>query len=378
MTAASSPPNSARALTLSVLQRIEHSNAYVHLVLPRALDDSGLGEMDRRLVTELVAGTTRMRRALDALIDRFVVDPPDDATRTLLRLGAYQIAMTRIPAHAAVHETVALAPRRVRGFVNAVLRRVAAEPMRWPNRATELSYPDWIVERLSDELGEVDALATLEAMNTAPSATVRSDGYVQDLASQMVAASVEARAGELIADLCAAPGGKTTALAQAGAHVVAVEIYRSRAGLVTANANRVLEEPSGVLVVNADAQQLPLRRGAFDAVLVDAPCSGLGVLRRRADARWRMTPDAIVGLVDLQRSILLAAADLVRPGGRLIYSVCTLTAAESVEHPTPEDFEVDEDCPGEAWQPRGAGWMLLPHRRGTDGMTMLRFRRRDH
>ena len=378
MTASSSPPNSARALALSVLERIEHSDAYVHLVLPRALEDSELGEMDRRLVTELVAGTTRMRRALDALIDRFVVDPPDDATRTLLRLGAYQIAMTRIPVHAAVHETVALAPRRVRGFVNAVLRRVAAEPMRWPNRATELSYPDWIVERLSDELGEVDALATLEAMNTAPSATVRSDGYVQDLASQMVAASVEARAGELIADLCAAPGGKTTALAQAGAHVVAVEIHRSRAGLVTANANRVLEEPSGVLVVNADARQLPLRRGAFDAVLVDAPCSGLGVLRRRADARWRMTPDAIVGLVELQRSILLAAADLVRPGGRLIYSVCTLTAAESIEHPTPEDFEVDEDSPGEAWQPRGAGWMLLPHRRGTDGMTMLRFRRRDH
>ena len=349
----------------------------MHLVLPGALETSGLSEMDRRLVTELVAGTTRMRRALDALIDRFVVDPPDATTRTLLRLGAYQIAMTRIPAHAAVHETVSLAPRRVRGFVNAVLRRIAAEPMRWPDRATELSYPDWIVERLSDELGEADALATLEAMNTAPSATVRSDGYVQDLASQMVAGSVEARSGELIADLCAAPGGKTTALARTGAHVVAVELHRSRAGLVSANADRVLEDPSRVVVVNADARTPPLRRRAFDAVLVDAPCSGLGVLRRRADARWRMTPDAIVGLVELQGSMLTAAADLVRPGGRLIYSVCTLIAAESIEHPIPEGFEVDAESPGESWRSRGPGWMLLPHLTGTDGMTMLRYRRRD-
>jgi 16S rRNA (cytosine967-C5)-methyltransferase len=363
-------------VALSVLNRIDETDAYVQLVLPAALSKSGLVEADRRLVTELVAGTTRMRRALDAMIDRFVVDPPDGRTRNLLRLGAYQIAMTRIPDHAAVHETVGLAPRRVRGFINAVLRRIVAEPMQWPDRATELSYPNWIVERLRDELGESAAFAALASMNTAPSVTIRSDGYIQDTASQLVALAVGARAGELIADLCAAPGGKTTALASAGAGVVAVELHRSRAKVITANAERVLVDPSVVTVVNADARSTPLRRGVFDAVLVDAPCSGLGVLRRRADARWRMTADAIDGLVVLQRSILAEAAELVRPGGRLIYSVCTLTAAESVDHAIPEGFVVDEETPGDLWQARAHGWVLLPHLAGTDGMTMIRFRRR--
>jgi 16S rRNA (cytosine967-C5)-methyltransferase len=363
-------------VALSVLNRIDETDAYVQLVLPAALSKSGLVEADRRLVTELVAGTTRMRRALDAMIDRFVVDPPDGRTRNLLRLGAYQIAMTRIPDHAAVHETVGLAPRRVRGFINAVLRRIVAEPMQWPDRATELSYPNWIVERLRDELGESAAFAALASMNTAPSVTIRSDGYIQDTASQLVALAVGARAGELIADLCAAPGGKTTALASAGAGVVAVELHRSRAKVIAANAERVLVDPSVVTVVNADARSTPLRRGVFDAVLVDAPCSGLGVLRRRADARWRMTADAIDGLVVLQRSILAEAAELVRPGGRLIYSVCTLTAAESVDHAIPDGFVVDEETPGDLWQARAHGWVLLPHLAGTDGMTMIRFRRR--
>jgi len=362
-------------VALSVLDRIDQTDAYVQLVLPGALGASGLHEADRRLVTELVAGTTRMRRALDAMIDRFVVDPPDDRTRNLLRLGAYQIAMTRIPSHAAVHETVGLAPRRVRGFVNAVLRRVASEPMQWPDRATQLSYPNWIVDRLSDELGESAALAALEAMNTAPSATIRPDGYIQDAASQMVAEAVGVRVGEVVADLCAAPGGKSTALASAGARVVAVELHRSRARLIASNAQRVLDDPSAVAVVNADARSTPFRRASFDAVLVDAPCSGLGVLRRRADARWRMTADAIVGLVRLQRSILDEAADLVQPGGRLIYSVCTLTAAESVDHPVPRGFVVDDEVPGDLWQSRGHGWTLLPHLTGTDGMMMIRYRR---
>src|SRR5439155_893994 len=162
--------------------------------------------------------------------------PPADV-RTLLRLGAYQLVFTAVAPHAAVHDTVALAGGRAKGFVNAVLRRVATVPPEWPDVATRLSYPDWIVERLVAERGEVAAVV-------------------------------------------------------------------------------------------ADGARPPLRSASFDHVLVDAPCSGLGALRRRPDARWRVRPGDIDALVAVQRSLLAAARTLVRPGGTLVYSVCTLTAAE--------------------------------------------------
>ncbi|HEY3484199.1 MAG TPA: transcription antitermination factor NusB [Ilumatobacteraceae bacterium] len=186
---------SARRVAYDVLLRIDWRGAYANLVLPAALGRSGLGDADRRFVTELVNGTTRMRRACDALVDRFVTTPPDDATRTLLRLGAYQLAFARVPAHAAVSETVGLAPKRTRGFVNAVLRRVADAPHVFASDAARLSYPDWVVDRLVAELGAGEATAALEAMNVAPHATVRSDGYVQDVSSQWVAAAVGATPG---------------------------------------------------------------------------------------------------------------------------------------------------------------------------------------
>jgi 16S rRNA (cytosine967-C5)-methyltransferase len=366
---------SARALALRLLNRVDETDSYVHLLIPAALDRSGLEVADRRLVTELVAGTTRMRRACDALVDRFIVDQPDARTRNLLRLGTYQLAMTRIPTHAAVNETVALAPRRVRGFVNAVLRRIATEPMQWPDEATRLSYPDWIVHRLTEELGPTEAIATLETMNQAPVASVRPDGYVQDLGSQHVVDAVGAVAGELIGDMCAAPGGKATALASSGAQVVAVDVRASRAAVVAENAARFVSGPGSLSVVVADAVRAPLRDAVFDAVLVDAPCSGLGVLRRRPDARWRITSDAIDQLAVLQSELLHEAARLVRPGGRLVYSVCTLTAAESLDHRVPAGFVVDSEPPDQPWRQRGAGWMLLPHLTNTDGMMMIRYRR---
>lgn len=136
------------------LQRIDHEGAYANLVVAAELGDCGLSDRDRRFVTELVYGTTRMRRACDALIDRFVSQQPSPEVRTLLRLGAYQIHFAGVAAHAAVGETVELAPQRARGFVNAVLRRVADTPMQqWPSEAVRLSYPDWIVQRLVAELG---------------------------------------------------------------------------------------------------------------------------------------------------------------------------------------------------------------------------------
>lgn len=363
----------ARGVALDLLRRIEEHGAYANLVVGPALERSGLDARERRFVTDLVYGTTRMRRACDALVDRFVSEPPDPATRTLLRLGAYQLEFAGVPAHAAVAETVALAPRRTRGFVNAVLRRVAATPMVWPSDASRLSYPDWVVDTLVAELGADEALAALARMNEPPPVTMRPDGYVQDQSSQWVAAAVAAQPGELVFDVCAAPGGKATALAQSGATVIAADVRPARTRQIADNATRLGLD---LAVLIADARQSPFPPARADAVLLDAPCSGLGVLRRRADARWRITSDAVTELAGLQRELLPAAAALVRPGGRLVYSVCTLTAAESVDHPVPDGFEPDPAPPPVgAWRPFRQGWRVLPHDADTDGMVVIRYRR---
>ncbi len=372
----SSPTRSSRQVALDVLRRIEDDGAYANLVLGPTLTHSGLGELDRKFVTELVYGTTRMRRACDALVDRFLTSPPDAVTRTVLRLGTYQVAYAGVPPHAAVGETVGLSPKRTRGLVNAVLRKVARlsiEEMTWPSDGARLSYPDWIVDTFRAELGDDDAVLALERMNVAPSVTHRADGYVQDESSQWVAAGAEASPGERVFDMCAAPGGKSTAMASDGALVIAGDQRPNRARLVRENALGLdLELP----VLVADGLAPPFASHTFDAVLLDAPCSGLGALRRRADARWRIEPNDVRELALLQGRLLASAAGLVRPGGRLTYSVCTLTSAESIDHPTPQGFEVDDRPPAVGtWRPFGQGWRVLPQDADTDGMVMIRYRR---
>lgn len=395
-------PIDPRALALTALAQIDEGG-FANLVVPALLATSGMSERDRGFATTLVYGTTRMRRALDLLVDRFVMRELDGATRNALRLGAHQLHHLGTPPHAAVSATVAVAPPRSRGLVNAVLRRVAEAPVAWPDDATRLSYPDWVVARLVEDLGREEALAALEQMNEPASATVRDDGYTQDQASQWVAAAVGALAGERVADVCAAPGGKATLMAASGALVLAGDLAPERVALVAENVARlglgpasaprhVGERPPGadvprsgeagagaVAVVVADGTASPWRPGSLDRVLVDAPCSGLGVLRRRPDARWRVTPHDVERLVPLQRALLGAAVELLRPGGSLVYSVCTITAAETLGidawlaevHPelVPEEHLVG------AWRRHGRGDLLLPHDAGTDGMFCLRLRR---
>src|SRR5215212_6336897 len=317
----------ARAVARDALLRIEEG-AYANLVLPRMLERSGLSDRDRRFATELVYGTTRMRRACDFLVDRFVLRPLDAPTRAVLRLGAFQLHHLGTPAHAAVSASVAVAPPRARGLVNAVLRRVAEAPGEWPDLAPRLSYPDCVVERLTADLGGADALGALEEMDRPAEAVERPDGYVQDRASQFVVAAMGAEAGERVADVCAGPGGKATLLAGSGPLVLATDLRPARAGLVAGAADRT-GTAERVLVAAADGRRPPWREGSLDRVLVDAPCSGVGVLRRRPDARWRVEPDAVDRLAALQRELLDAAVPLLRPGGTLTYSVCTLTAEET-------------------------------------------------
>lgn len=362
----------ARGVALRVLARIESEGAYANLVLRSELERSGLDARDRAFVTDLVYGTTRLRRRLDHVVDRFLLREVDPAVRAALRLGAYQLHELGTPPHAAVSATVgAVRDRRVRGLVNAVLRRVAGSPVddaAWPSEAVRLSYPDWLVERLTADLGAEEAAGALAAMNEPASATERGDGYVQDRASQWVAELVGAAPGERVADLCAAPGGKATGME--ASLVVAADHTAARIGLVRANAER-LGRPVRLLV--GDATAPALRPAVFDRVLVDAPCSGLGTLRRRADARWRIDADAVARLAGLQARMLAAAATLVRPGGTLAYSVCTLTAAEGPEVAATLPW-APLPPPGHPWRPWGSGAVLLPQAAGTDGMYLARWR----
>jgi 16S rRNA (cytosine967-C5)-methyltransferase len=366
---------SARAVALTALDRIDPGGAYANLVVPELLQSAGLAERDRHFVTELVYGTTRMRRAVDLLVDRFLTRELEPTVRNALRLGAYQLHHLGLPPHAAVGETVAVAPRAARGLVNAVLRRVAERPVAWPDDATRLSYPDWVVARLEADLGAPAARDALEVMNRPPPVATRDDGYVQDLASTWVADAVGGRAGERVADLCAAPGGKATRIAAAGAQVVAADRHAGRMGLVVANGRA---RSVDLLPLVADGARPPLRRGSFDRVLVDAPCTGLGALRRRPDARWRIDEGAPERLAAEQARIVDAAIDLLRPGGVLVYSVCTIT---DVEGPGMDRRLVDRadleplPVPDGPWEPVGRGARLLPQTADTDGMYLLRLRR---
>lgn len=375
-------PVTARGVALQALVEVEQG-ARANVVVPRLLESSGLDDRDRNLVTELVYGTCRMQRACDWVSGRYVRAKLDDQVRSAIRMGVYQLVWTRIPAHAAVSATVGEVSGPGRSVANAVLRRCAstladAEPV-WPDPATELSYPDWIVERLSRDLGPGDARGALEIMNEPAHATARPDGYIQDRASQMVASHVAKSAGHgaTVLDACAAPGGKSTALAGSGAGlVVAADISRARALVIDGNARRLRASP--VATVVADARRPPWREHAFDAVLVDAPCSGLGVLRRRPDARWRIKPSDVERLAGIQKQLLRASLPLLRPGGVLAFSVCTLTAAETAGvdnwllreapgfRPLPP--------PGGPWRPAGRGAILLPQAEGTDGMFLLALR----
>ena len=369
--------NETRALALKVLGRIERDSAFANLALRAALDDSELDERDKALVTELVYGVTRMRRACDFLIDRFISKKLHPDVRTILRLGTYQLHWMNIPDHAAVNGSVSLAPKWATGLCNAVLRKVAKETIDWPTKAIEYSYPDWIVERLESDLGEAEAGEALKCMNISKSATHREDGYFQDAASQMVSnlLTQEGNWGEgPVIDVCAAPGGKASAAVSAGFPVIAADSSFKRLKLARSNSQKLnIKLP----LVVSDGIDLPFRQGEASRVIVDAPCSGLGVLRRRADARWRIKEEDIDVLADLQLKLLCSAFTMVKPGGLLIYSVCTLTNSETIR--VDEKFrnlvnvEGVDDLP-HPWREHGRGGMILPQDLDSEGMSVFCYR----
>ncbi len=364
----------SRRLAIDVLHRIDSSGAFANLLLPKMLDASELSEADRRFVTELVYGTTRMQRACDYLYERYLLNEVEPEVRAALRVGTYQLCYLRTPPHAAVSVTVEAIGGKARSLVNAVLRKVADGPVKFPDDATRLSYPDWIIDHLNDYLGPDDALASMEAMNRPAPVTVRADGYVQDAASQAVVAAMATSQDDLVVDLCAAPGGKATAIAATGARVVAADRRASRVRLI---ADNMMSLGHDMPLLIADGRYPALRSGSVDQVLVDAPCSGLGSLRRRPDARWRIEPEAPSRLKELQVQLALSAAELLRPGGVLTYSVCTLGDEEGkevvaeVRHKRPDLEMLPLGDATADWRDGGAVSYLLPTK--TDGMMIARF-----
>ncbi len=413
--------------------RIE-AGAYSNVVLPAILRETDLSARERAQTTALVYGTLRGRRRIDELLERVStrsVADLDPEVRAALRLGVEQLLQGVAP-YAAVDEAVAVTPTRARGYVNGVLRALTRTGPPWPepaDAAVALSFPDWIVDRLCADLGAEDARAVLEVANEPPAVTLRPnrarttpdalaveleqsgasvepgtlvDGALlvrgigdpavlpaiaegratpQDQASQAVVDYLAPAPGELVVDVAAAPGGKATAIGErvgAGGRVIACDRHAGRSRLVGVAARRL--SLTTVVPVVADGRRPPLRAGRADRVLVDAPCSGLGVLRRRPEARWRIDPGDVAALPDLQRDLVEASAALLRPGGTLVYSVCTLTSAETRDlatdivgaHP---ELEVLPAPPG-PWRAWGPGALLLPSVAGTDGMYVLGLRRR--
>jgi 16S rRNA (cytosine967-C5)-methyltransferase len=342
---------------------------------------------------QIAYGTVQRVRPLDHAIDilgRRPVRKLDPPVRAALRMGAYQLGyLESVPPHAAANESVELVRgaglERAVAFTNAVMRRLGEgigsllaglEEDTPAAAALKHSYPDWVAETWWREWDADDALALMRAQNEPPERVLREPAgglkapWPQSRGSQLAGAAVGAQPGERVLDLCAAPGGKATQLVAAGAQVVAVEKHPGRARELEENAARLGAE---LTVVNADALELPDGLDGFDRVLVDAPCSGLGVLNSRPDLRWRAHP-----LPELQLDLLRVAAERVRPGGSVTYSVCTINRAEN-EDVVDACGLPSEDLGGEFPEfrhpRRPEALITLPHVHGTSGFFIARLRR---
>jgi 16S rRNA (cytosine967-C5)-methyltransferase len=434
----------ARLTANDVLDGVSSRSAYANLLLPQLLRERQLEERDAAFATQLAYGTLRAQGTLDAVLTGLVSRPLaelDPRVLDLLRLGAYQLVDLRVPSHAAVDTTVDLTRGIVgtgaSGLVNAVLRKVATggDREQWlatlggdagERLALATNHPRWIVDAWREALGGDDELeAALLADDAAPDvhlvarrigreALVEESGgepgpwspfavrlhggdpgrlpsvrngaaAVQDEGSQL-AALLLARApleGSDAAwlDMCAGPGGKTGLLAAVrpdGVHLTAADRAPHRAELV----RQAVAGVADVEVLAADGTQPPWAPGSFDRVLLDAPCTGLGALRRRPEVRWRRTPDDVPPLVELQTALLDSALASVRVGGIVAYVTCSPHGAETVgvvdAVAARDDVEVVPVAPLFPEVPdmaRGDYGQLWPHRHGTDAMFMALLRR---
>jgi 16S rRNA (cytosine967-C5)-methyltransferase len=437
---------SARAIAWQVLMRVERDRAFADLALHAALRNSELERRERALATELSYGTLRLRGRIDAVLRQCLdrdLAKLEPGVRNLLRLGTYQIlCLSRIRNAAAVSETVELAKvkglGRAAGLLNAVLRKVArrveANALAFPDPEQDPqdylrdwgSLPAWLAERWLEQVGLKEAAALAEACTKAPPRTIRVSAHadrevvaerlrgrvcrfaprgvtgmrvdptldpgflqgeftVQDEASQLIPLVLGVEPGDTVVDCCAAPGTKAVQLAeQVGpkGEVIALELHETRLGLIGRAARRL--GLANLRILQRDAAKGFDLRGMlyFKRILVDAPCSGLGTLRRNPDARWRLKPEEIGRWAERGLAILTSAARYVEEDGVLVYSVCTHTPEETVTlitrfletHP---QFRLGDPRPH---LPPAAAKLVdsegalrtFPHRHGCDGFYAVR------
>ncbi|MBQ2014944.1 MAG: 16S rRNA (cytosine(967)-C(5))-methyltransferase RsmB [Peptococcaceae bacterium] len=410
-----------------------------------------LDPRDRGFITEIVYGSVKNRGKLDYVLNQFAstkVNKMDKWTRNLLRLSLYQILfLDKVPDSAAVNEAVKLAKHygHVDKFVNAVLRNIlrGMDAIQWPDKAkdpvqylmVQYSFPQWMVERFIRQYGLEDAERLCDWYNQPAAMWIRTNTLkttraelkqilekegltvsesrhtpeglkienavnlhklksfqqglftVQDESSMLVALAAEPAPGQRVLDVCSAPGGKTTHMAQLMKNkgtIYACDIHKHRLDLIAENCKRL--GISNVELVQQDGTKLTKRwQEPFDVVLCDVPCSGLGVLGRRADARWAKESEDIAGLCKIQKKILEEAAQLVVPGGTLIYSTCTIAPEENQEmvkafiseHP---EYELDEtltDCWLDVDKEETGYVQFLPFIDDMDGFFIARMMRRE-
>jgi len=417
----------ARTAALDILMRIEKDGAFSSALLPQF--EETLSEKDSALCHEITLGVLRRKLYLDAVIDKLSKGKRLDLEiRIAVWIGLFQlIYLDRVPAHAAIDESVKLAlrakKRSAKGFVNAILRSFQREPFipQFDDSIEELSisasHPQWLVERWITQFGFEGAQKLCKANNERPAAAFRvvdprtldrlepflaegtirrsefvdgaflgngftlSDGvYFQEEGSQLVANGVVAEGGETILDVCAAPGGKTTLIAASARNVVAGDVHSNRVELLKRTSENL--NAKNVRIVQYDARQpLPFAERSFDVVFVDAPCSGTGTIRHNPEIRYSITDDDINELSRKQRIILQNASELVRVGGKLIYSTCSLEREENETvcmdfEQTNQYFERAEPKVPQRFLTDDGFARTLPNRDNMDGFFIAVFERK--
>lgn len=438
----------SRQIALDVTRQVREELAYSNLILPAAVRTARLSSRDAGHATDITYGSLRWQGLIDAVLDLCVTgstDRVDAEVLDLLRLATYELVVKEEPPHI-INEWVNLANRHFRraaGFVNATLRAVSRRtPEDWrsritdttsveSSRATLFSHPQWIVDAFTDLVGDDEVEALLTADNEPPIPTLvalpglakrpsssRATGFspygfqsaggalsdvsgmvegivrVQDEGSQLAALVLTSvmpiTAGESWLDLCAGPGGKSALLAAVGlpegATLVANEVQPHRAELVRKSLAPFHDK---VVVTVRDGRELCAENpDAYDRILVDAPCTGLGALRRRPESRWRKNPSDLDELVPLQRELLSAAVGSLKVGGVVAYVTCSPLIEETVDvvdavlalHPDVEALDtaaiLSAVAPGLSNIARGSAVQLYPHRHHTDAMFIQLLRRK--
>jgi 16S rRNA (cytosine967-C5)-methyltransferase len=312
----------ARQVAFDVLRKVQQGGYASDLLLQRSTQ---LDSRDAGLASEIVFGCLRYQFQLDFLIARRIPRSPDPEVVIALRMGIYQLRyLDRIPPHAAVGESVELVKRAHKasaaGLVNAVLRKIDRKPVLWPDRATELSMPAWLLERWDRQFG-ADTANKMAAAFLQPAEThIASTGRIQDIGAQSIVPLLDLHPGQTFLDLCAAPGNKTAQAIESGVRAVACDIHWHRL--------RQMRDLKCALVVLDGTRPLPLRTN-FDRILVDAPCSGTGTLGRNPEIKWRLQPSDLIELHAKQVALIRHALEHLCPGGRLVYSTCSLEKEEN-------------------------------------------------